>query len=203
MNFLAKKITLFYFKRKKINLRDIDKYIYCFEMLLSNICNIIILIISSIITKNYYQTLIFSIIFIVIRRAIGGLHANTHIGCISILILMIIGLNFILKINYTILNTISIGLSIICLILISIFAPIGHPYNKIKKEKLEKLNTIAVIICTIYSLIILLSYLYFPSYNIGIIIAYPLLCSTIFMILGYFKYKNYTIGGVSYEKENR
>ena len=190
MKFLARKITLFFIEKGKIKEEDLDVYVYCFEMLLSTAFNLLILIIGAIITKRYYETLIFSIAFIVIRRCIGGYHSKTHFGCLSLLMIMFISMNFLLLVNYQILNIVSMILSLICLVFISIFAPVSHPNNPIDPNKKGKMNIIAIIVSSIYSLICSLTMILIPTLNISILVTLPLIFSTISMIIGHLIYKN-------------
>lgn len=190
MKFLARKITLFFIRKGKIKEEDLDVYEYCFEMLLSTTFNIVILIIGALITKRYYETLIFSIAFIIIRRCIGGYHSKTHFGCLSLLIIMFISMNFLLMINHQILNIISMILSLICLVFISIFAPVSHPNNPIDSSKKDKMNTIAILISASYCLICSVTMILIPTLNISILVTLPLTFSTISMVIGHFIYKN-------------
>lgn len=190
MKFLARKITLFFIRKGKIKEEDLDVYEYCFEMLLSTTFNMVILIIGALITKRYYETLIFSIAFIIIRRCIGGYHSKTHFGCLSLLIIMFISMNFLLMINHQILNIISMILSLICLVFISIFAPVSHPNNPIDSSKKDKMNTIAILISASYCLICSVTMILVPTLNISILVTLPLTFSTISMVIGHLIYKN-------------
>lgn len=190
MKFLARKITLFFIRKGKIKEEDLEVYEYCFEMLLSTTFNIVILIVGALITKRYYETLIFSIAFIIIRRCIGGYHSKTHFGCLSLLIIMFISMIFLLMINHQILNIISMILSLICLVFISIFAPVSHPNNPIDSSKKDKMNTIAILISASYCLICSITMILIPTLNISILVTLPLTFSTISMVIGHFIYKN-------------
>lgn len=190
MKWLAKKITLFFIKNGKIEECDYDVYEYCFEMLLSTIINIIVLIVGALITKRYYETLIFSIAFIIIRRCVGGYHSKTHFGCLSLLIIMFISMDFLLMINHQILNIISMILSLICLVFISVFAPVSHPNNPIDPGKKDKMNIIAILISASYCLICSVTMILIPTLNVSMLVTLPLTFSTISMVIGHFIYKN-------------
>lgn len=187
---MQEKLLFFFINKGKISKDDLDVYEYCFEMLFSTLFNTCLLIIGSLVTKRYYETIIFSIAFIIIRRCIGGYHAKTHIGCISILTTMFVTMVLLLNINYKILNYISICLAPICLIMISIFAPVGHPNNPLDDYKKEQMNAIAIFVSALYCLIIILSYFAFTKSNIAILITIPLVFSTISMVIGHYVYKN-------------
>lgn len=189
MKTIARKITIFFINKGKIPKEDLDSYEYCFEMLLSTIFNTCILIIGAIITKRYYETIIFSIAFIVIRRCIGGYHAKSHIGCFSLLLFMYITMNLMLLINYKVLNIISIILNPICLIIISILAPVSHPNNPLDENKINKLNKIAIVVSAIYCVICIFFKFFLSKKNISILITIPFTFSTLSMVIGYFKYR--------------
>ena len=190
MKFLARKVTIFFINKGKIDKGDFEVYQYCFEMLFSTIFNFFILFIGAIITKMYYETFIFTISFIVIRRCIGGYHSKTHYGCLSLLVIMYVMLIIMLGFNYRMISILSIVTSILCLIIVSIFAPVDHPNNPIDIEKKVKMNILAVLVVSIYSLLCIFSFIFIPNLNVPIIIAIPLLFSTISMMVGYFNYKS-------------
>lgn len=65
MHYLAKKITLFYIKKGKIEEDDREVYEYSFEMLISTIINFLIMIVGALITKRYWETALFTFSFFV------------------------------------------------------------------------------------------------------------------------------------------
>lgn len=78
---LAEKIAFFLVQKEIIQKQKIEIYIYGFELLLSTICNGILLIIISIFLHVFWQTILMIIPFIIIRSNAGGFHAQTHAGC--------------------------------------------------------------------------------------------------------------------------
>ena len=50
MNFLAKKITLFFIRKNQIAPDDYEVYVYCFELMISSIINTIILIVGALVS---------------------------------------------------------------------------------------------------------------------------------------------------------
>ena len=64
MHYLAKKITLFYIKKGKIEEDDREVYEYSFEMLISTIINFLIMIVGALITKRYWETALFTFSFL-------------------------------------------------------------------------------------------------------------------------------------------
>ena len=194
MKLLARKITLFFIRKGNILEEDSEVYEYHFEMLLSTIFNTVILIVGAIITRRFYETMVFSLSFITIRRCIGGYHSKTHFGCLSLLVIMFILMNLLLLIDYKILNIVSLIFLLISLVFISVLAPVSHPNNPVDKSKKNKKNIIATLVSSIYSIISILTMIFVPKFNISILISFPMICSTVSMIIGYYVYKN-----VSYE----
>ncbi len=185
MNFLAKKITLFLIKKNIINGDDKEIYEYSFEVLISTIINFLILIIVMLITKRYVETVVFSVVFIITRRLVGGYHSKTHIGCTFSLIAIYAGLIFsISNFNYEKLNNISVLLIIPFMIIILIFAPVGHYNNPLDDEKTIQLRLKGIIFTSILSFIILfLSYYNISNYSF--IMAYTEAIVSLLLILGY------------------
>ncbi|MCC8042433.1 MAG: accessory gene regulator B family protein [Oscillospiraceae bacterium] len=155
----AKSTVHFFVKRNIIESEDEEVYAYGTELLYSAVLNILLAIIISIITNTFYPTFLFMLSFVVIRQYIGGYHAETHIGCMSILgVLLIVFSQFIRFVPSEAVILISMILTAISVAFTIMFAPVEHPNKPLsKKEKnnLRKRGIIAVIVIAI--LIIVLS----------------------------------------------
>lgn len=193
MNSLAKKITLFYIYKGKIEKKDYETYVYCFEMLISNILNFIIILLGALITKKYFETLIFSLVFVFLRRGLGGYHSKTHLGCIFLLIIMYVTMIIFVNYKSELIDKIAIRLMILCLIPISLLSPIEHPFNPITQTKKDNLNMFATLYSCLLCIISLVLIIYKNKYFASIYV--PFLFSTASMIFGKIMYKN-----ASYDK---
>ena len=188
MHYLAKKITLFYIKKGKIEEDDREVYEYSFEMLISTIINFLIMIVGALVTKRYWETALFTFSFLLFRKFFGGYHAKTHIGCISILILMYLTMIFMLKLDIRSLSIIAMIICIVSIIPVLLLSPVSHPNNPIDKNKVKLYNIVSIVIVL---LVVILSYLNYTKYSnicYSIVFSIPLLFSIVAMIIGYVLY---------------
>ena len=190
MRLLAKKITLFFISKGKIEKKDFKKFVYCFEIFISDLLNSLIVILSSIIFNIYLESIIFTFCFFIIRKNIGGYHAKTHFGCSLVLIIMYLLFYLVLKFQiYQIINLSLIIISFISFILIMLLAPVSHPNNELEIKSKKKTNILALLISGCILLSSLFIYTSNQSSKYTFILLYPLFFCTINMILGYIKYK--------------
>lgn len=190
MNYLARKITLFFIKKNAINQKEYDVYVYCFEILFSVLINFSILFVGMLITKQYIETLFFGMTFILIRKYIGGYHSKTHLGCTMLLILMysiFIFLIFICDIKK--INLIIILLNFFSLIFICLYAPVIHPNNPISLERQELMNKLAILFATLLIFLLVILFYVMPYFKIIFAIGFPIFFSTNCMLIGKLKYK--------------
>lgn len=189
MHYLAKKITLLYIKKGKIEEDDRETYEYSFEIVISNIVNLLIMLVGALITKRYWETALFTFSFLLFRKFFGGYHAKTHIGCISILILMYLTMIFMLKLDIRTLSIIAMIVCTVSIIPVLLLSPVSHPNNPIDKNKAKLYNIVSIVIVL---LVVILSYLNYNKYNsicYSIVLSVPLLFSTVAMLAGYVIYK--------------
>lgn len=83
---LAQRIANFFLKNGVIPNDKIEEYSYGFEIMLADICIIVVIGILSILLGNCFETIVFMISFITLRRTAGGYHAATHFNCNAIFI---------------------------------------------------------------------------------------------------------------------
>lgn len=86
---LAKSTAYFFVEKQVVKKEDEEVYAYGMELLYSSILNIVLAVIIAVATNTVFPTLAFLITFIILRQYIGGYHAKTHLGCMSILAVVI------------------------------------------------------------------------------------------------------------------
>ena len=136
----SKRLTSFFILKNSIAEENREIYDYSFEILLSTLINLIVLIIIGVATAKYLETVIFIIVFMTMRGFGGGFHAKTHIGCICGLLVFygaFIGLAFA---SINILMYISIPLYVVALIITIALAPVGCVNKDIDGEQGKKLK---------------------------------------------------------------
>ena len=189
MHYLAKRITLFYMKKGKIEEDDREVYEYSFEIIISNIINFLLMLVGDLVTKRYWETALFTFSFLVFRKFLGGYHAKTHIGCISMLIIMYLAMIFMLELDVRILSIIAMIICIVSIIPVLLLSPVSHPNNPIDKNKLKLYNIVSIVLVLLVVILSYLNYTKFSSICYSIVFSVPLLFSTGAMLLGYIIYK--------------
>lgn len=189
MNFLAKKITLFFIRKNQIAPDDYEVYVYCFELMISSIINTIILIVGALVSHLYIETIIFAVALIISRKIFGGFHAKTHGGCLLLLVASysIFVLSFYV-ISEDVLCVISIVISVLIILPIIFCAPVSHPNNPLPDKRVKQYKIISVMIAVFTLLISSLSFVCVFQ-RIGYVFAFPILCSAIAMVAGKKCYK--------------
>ena len=143
----AENISSFFIDNSVISENDRKVYSYCFELLISELINILIILAVAILSKQYVNIAVFLISFLLLRKWAGGYHANTHYGCTLILFLILtlfivseIVLSYNAKCILQFFNIFT-SLPIIC-----IFAPVDNSNKPIKDEQRKKFKTYCIII---------------------------------------------------------
>ncbi len=137
---------------KNINFSDNEKdiYIYGFELLLSNLSTMFIMLIISIIFDDILYILSFIYIFFVPRLFCGGLHANSHLKCAimtnAIFISTIIFSKLFVYMNLEFAIVILSTLSLIPIITLCPVVNANHPMSKKTYKKNRKISIVISII---------------------------------------------------------
>lgn len=162
--FMLSKCAIYMTNKLKnyINISDNEKdvYIYGFELLLSNLSTMLIILSISILLGNILYTLSFVWFFFVPRLFCGGLHANTHLKCALMSNVIFVSTVIISKFSINLdLRFFIIVLLVPSLIITSVLSPIvnkNHPISN-KTHKRNKIISISlslinftIIILTLY-----------------------------------------------------
>ena len=156
---LAKSTAYFFVEKQVVRKEDEEVYAYGMELLYSSILNIALAVIIAIITNTVYPTAAFLTAFIVMRQYIGGYHAKTHLGCMSILAAFLCC--FAVLSRYIPAECevwISMLAIVLAMFLILRFAPVEHPNKPIsgkEKSKLKKSGIISAF--TVFILVLVMS----------------------------------------------
>lgn len=149
LNKVATKLTKTMLAYKIIAEDMFDIYVYGFELLLSFLFNTTIIIIAGILLGRILQTLLFLLIFVLLRSFTGGYHANTY-GVCTLVTFMVYGGVLILSelfipslLFYTILALVGLALMLI-------FVPIEHPNKRITEKQKRKYKYISLALFLIF-----------------------------------------------------
>ena len=147
--FLNKSIN-FITKYKKYSDEDIEKLRYGLEGIYLTFYKLIIIIILALLLGVFKETIIFLILFNIIRYPAFGFHANTSLQCLIMSCIFVIGLPTIL-LTFNLSIIIKIFIAVLCLIDFIVYAPadtVKRPLPNVKKRRIRKFC--AVICCLLY-----------------------------------------------------
>ena len=129
---------------------SLEVYRYGFELLVSTLVNMCILIVIGIVTNSRLQAAMYCAGFVILRIFAGGYHATTHLRCIFIFnssFLMVVFFDKALGITDA--EILLIGLALVALIIVIRISPVGVGNNttsdllKIKNRKISiAINTL-------------------------------------------------------------
>ena len=138
---LAKNIAHFFVVQKIVEESREAIYAYGMELLLSDVLNTLIVLLIALISHTFPAVIIFTAVFMGLRKFVGGYHANSHLSCMFTLVAVI------LIFSYGICNVpekyawvVSIGFVIISIPVVFNLAPISHPNKPVSDEKKVKLK---------------------------------------------------------------
>ncbi len=159
-------------------------YLYGFKLIISDIINFSIVLLLGTILNSTINAIIFLLLLLLVRRYTGGFHAKTFVFCrlcmivsfVSVLALSYLQQMFECPIawNFTV--------NILCIVLISVFAPVEHhnkPLNEMQRKNNRKKAIISSILVSVLSLV-----LHKFGYQEGVFISNTLLLIVILMIIG-------------------
>lgn len=182
---LAESIALFFVQNNIVGKEDTEVYAYGVELLLSAVCNITVAILLAAISKEFFSTVVFLLVFMLFRQNVGGFHANTHLGCNSILAVVLIIFHIICKFitpsSMQLFCFISIILSDI---MIFFHAPVEHPNKPISKKQNAKLRIRSRILVCAFTLAVLFLII-MDSYKTAFWISYAVIVVAISMEIEY------------------
>lgn len=156
---LAKSTAYFFVEKQVVKKEDEEVYAYGMELLYSSILNIALAVIIAIITNTVYPTAAFLTAFIVMRQYIGGYHAKTHLGCMSIFLVVLCC--FAVLSRYIPAECevwISMPAIVLAMFLILRFAPVEHPNKPLSGKEKARLRKNGIISAfTVFILVLVMS----------------------------------------------
>lgn len=126
---------------------DYDIYQYGFELIISLLTTILVIIFISFLTSTFLKTVLFLLGFFIVRIIGGGYHAKHHYSCFITTISMYIGFLIFLYLT-TELSYLKWIISILCILsglLLLAFSPVEHsdnPMTEYRKKHNRKLSII-------------------------------------------------------------
>ncbi|MDR0914802.1 MAG: accessory gene regulator B family protein [Oscillospiraceae bacterium] len=147
---LSQKVSLFFVANKVIEQEDEQYYRYGLEVLISTSLSIISVIIISIITNRFFETLLYLAGFIPLRTVAGGYHAKTHLRCYLVLIFSyLIFLSIIFFLPLAAVMYLGYAAIVLATVLILVLAPIddpNRPFTDDERQKFKKRSRLALLV---------------------------------------------------------
>lgn len=147
MEKLSNILTDYLIQRNVISAEKSRIYLYGFQIGLEVSLNTIISIIIAVFCRMELETLVFFIVFALLRSYAGGLHLNTYIGCLICSCMSLLGLLLVVK-YLNIDNSLAIGIVCISLLLIKFISPvqdINRPISSSEMQKFRKMLNYSII----------------------------------------------------------
>lgn len=188
----AKMLSSFFISKALIQEEEREVYDYCFEIMLSTVLNLMVVLFISIITHTIIPTIFYIVSFMIVRKTAGGYHAESHLACLAILVLSYVSFLVLLHIlPHTWLKIASIVFVFISGVLVFFLSPIedhNKPLTEEETKKFKKKSRITILLLSLLTvaLIALLS-----NEQIPFSLASGMFTVSISLIAG--KIKNYKI----------
>ena len=188
ISILSNTITVYLLNKNAITWKDKELYDYGIFMIISYIVFLIISILFGLVFHIPFSSIIFYVVFCLLRNFAGGIHARSEIKCNILttisLFLSILTIKLFIEHN---LILVAFGLEIISLISLSLIQPVESSKKKItKQEKIfyhKKLVLMAIILIIISIIFAILN-----IYNIAMSISMSIVLANILLIIGAVKH---------------
>lgn len=164
-NKVAVIITDYLYKNKAIDENHKEVYIYGFEICISNIINFCLIMGLGLILREFINSVLFYVVFVVTRSFSGGYHADSYLKCN-----VLFGIIYLITILFSKVMTpfmsfvyllVFLAIYIGCIIE---YAPIDSKNKELTKDKKTKFKKISILISFIWTAIITILYLVAREY---------------------------------------
>lgn len=184
MTKIAAKISSFLCARGVVEEEEKELYTYGYEIILENIGKTILLLIAGGIIHKFVATCIFVVGFVSLRSSCGGYHAKKAWQCDILTVLLwgiVICATPVVRMIVSEQRVFLLLIVLVSELIIIHYAPVEHKNNRLTKEKREKNRRQALVIGTLYGILVLL--FSFKLIDCGILLSTTLLEVAILMII--------------------
>lgn len=168
ISFLSSKITKLLYEKEIIEEDKKEIYQYGFEIFISSLISLMIVLIIAILTGYILESIVFYSVFVLTRQYCGGYHAKTYLKCNIIFTIIYTG---ILLFSNIILDKYSLLYMCIFLIMYSAtiwgFSPIENENKPLSEGEKVKNRRVSIVLSIIW--IILSSLLFFVNKKLSIV----------------------------------
>lgn len=149
---LSQKLTSTFIHYRIIETEDREVYIYSFELLLSAVINLAVVVLLICLTGQVWGGVGFVLAFLVLRQSAGGYHASSHFFCIlSFTVIFTVFLAVIIFLPPLYYLPVILGALIIGIPVIVLTAPVAHenkPLTGAECARLSRLAKLTVVVLT-------------------------------------------------------
>ena len=184
ITFLSKTISHFLCKNNVIKEQELEIYQYGFEIIISTLLGFLITLLVGLIFQMVLLSVLYYVIFVVLRQLTGGYHADSYLKCnliFSGVSLFTLGMT---KLCYfSNLYTITFHVLILAIVVLSVckFAPIENPNKPMTEDELKRNHMFSIVLTLI---LVAASYiLFYFQLEISILIAFTLLSISVLILI--------------------
>jgi accessory gene regulator B len=155
---MATGVTSYYIRKNIIDEQTKELYFYGFQLLISTIFNVILILIAAFCLGIVSESFFFIVSFVVTRSIGGGYHADTHKGCIILFCLVFVTFSLLnIHLFYRFANIYMIAVSIAAFLVIWEIAPVEAPNRRLSVAKTERLRNGSLLISSIFTSVAVLA----------------------------------------------
>lgn len=178
IEYIAGRISNYLIKREVVSREEKDVYEYGFQILLSTILGILIVLILGLAANSLITSLIFIAVFCSLRFKCGGYHANSYLTCNIVFTMVFMIVLLVEKFSEKVLISPAILFMIYLLgfFVMYMYAPVENVNKPLDEDEKRKGKRESYILYAMWSAVGLILYIY--NYN-----AMVTLTATIFMVV--------------------
>jgi accessory gene regulator B len=162
ISLLSKSIAIFLLKKEIITSEDIEICEYGFELMIATVIGLGLVLLSGLIMGEFILSVVFYVVFVIVRFFTGGYHANTHLKCKLTLILCC---NFVLIMTKLLICTSNvytiIALHSVYLFAVLVFSPVENANAPIEADLKRRNRKISIIMAITITFTGIIGYYYF------------------------------------------
>ncbi|MEE1281231.1 MAG: accessory gene regulator B family protein [Acutalibacteraceae bacterium] len=186
MDSVSEKIIEFFVSNNIIKNEDKELYKYALSITISAVIHILTIIVLGITFSLVVESIVFYMCFIAIRKFAGGYHSKTAGRCYFLSVLLSVMLLIVLKLLIcnmsSVINIITITVSLISVVCIWIMSPLDTENNPLSdKEKVVYRRVARIISLLVFMMFIV--FLILGKYNIALSVGLGIFMSVVVLIM--------------------
>jgi accessory gene regulator B len=155
---MATGMMQYYMRKNIVDEQKKEVYVYGFQLLISTICNVVLILIVAVCFGVVTESLFLIASFVVMRSVGGGYHADTHRACIILFCLVFVVFSLLnIHLFYRFANIYMLAVSIAAFLVIWEIAPVEAPNRRLSVAKEERLRDGSLLISSIFTAVAVLS----------------------------------------------